>query len=145
MANTYGSVWIDWPDERRKYHLRWGELRALQDETGRGPWEIFDRIATRRFHVQEIREVIRLGLEGGGCASGTALNLVRRYVEERPIAESVPLAQTILGAAISGVPEEEIETEGGGAGKTTATNGSGSLQSSDSEPSLGGRPANSIN
>lgn len=145
MANAYGSIEIEWPDETRKYHLRWGELRELQDKTGRGPWEIFERFATRRFFVDEVREVVRLGLVGGGCAPGTAIQMVRRYVEERPIAESVPMAQAILGAAIMGVPEEDLEEVQDGGGKATATNGSGSPPSSDSELLSGGAHASSIN
>lgn len=145
MANAYGAIEIDWPDETHKYWLRWGELRALQDKTGRGPWEIFERFATRKFHVDEVREVVRLGLEGGGCAPGTALQLVKRYVEERPIAESLPMAQAILAAAIMGVPDEDLDKVKENGGKATATNGSGSRQSSDSEPLSAGPPASSIN
>lgn len=145
MANAYGSIELEWPDETRKYQLRWGELRALQDKTGRGPWEIFERFATRRFFVEEVREVVRLGLEGGGCAPGTALQLVKRYVEERPINESLPMAQAILGAAIAGVPDEDLEEVADTEGKTTATNGSGSRQSSGSEPLSAGALASSIN
>jgi hypothetical protein len=55
-----------------------------------------------RASATDCREVIRLGLIGGGLKPHDALPLVERYVDARPIVERWTLAAAILRAAIEG-------------------------------------------
>lgn len=101
-----GSITITWADGDHVFRTRLGEWREIQDKCGAGLVEILDRLQTAKWKVDDIREPIRLGLIGGGMIPTRALGLVRRYVDERPLAESLPVALTVLMAAIVGVPED---------------------------------------
>lgn len=112
------AVTVDWGGERRLCRLRIGELRALQDATGRGPEEIFNRLRARIYFVDEVRKIMQLGLEGGGLAPQSAMIAVERHVDGRPLTESVTAAMLILAGALwlpealndAGKPEGDGET-----------------------------------
>lgn len=131
-----GSIERDFGDGTHRFRLAIGGLRELQDKTGKGPLELFRRCLAGTWFVDEPREIIRIALVGGGMVPAQALALVRRYVDERPLAECVPLAQEILGAALF-LPVNDGEPEGNGEaveGQTTATDASPSTASMASEP-----------
>jgi len=109
MQNRNGSVELDFGDGTYSFRLGWGDLQKLQEACDAGPFAIFNRLGDMSFKVQDIREILRLGLIGGGQEPAKALQLVREYVEERPMLENVPIAQAVLGAALVGAPEEETE------------------------------------
>jgi len=107
MANRNGQIELDFGDGTYLFRLGWGELQKLQEACDAGPFAIFARLGDMTFKAQDIREILRLGLIGGGLEPTAALKLVRSYVEERPLMENVPIAQTVLGMALIGAPEEE--------------------------------------
>jgi hypothetical protein len=125
------SVTLTWADGEHKFRLAIGQLRELQEKTDAGPVEVLDRLATRRWRLDDVRETLRLGLIGGGMAPVKALGLVKRYVDERPLMESLPAAQAVLLAAIVGVPEDEV---GKGEAEETTTSGSASRPFTAPEP-----------
>lgn len=98
---------IDWADGTYQFRLAYGQLAELQEKTGCGPQFLLRRIVDGSWKVEDLRETIRIGLIGGGLDPLKALNLVRLYVEQRPLLESVAPAQAILGAALFGVEGEE--------------------------------------
>ena len=106
MADGSGSVAFDWADGTYSFRLAIGQLRELQDKTGIGPAALFDRLSGRDWRVDDLRETIRLGLIGGGMDPLDALVLVRRYVDERPLLESVQPAFRIMVAALVGVADD---------------------------------------
>lgn len=114
-----GSITITWADDDYKFRTGLGEWREIQDKCGVGLIEILVRIQSGRWRVDDLREPIRVGLIGGGASPGRATELVRRYVDQRPLAESVPVALAVLMAAIVGVPEEVEKKERRGARKKT--------------------------
>lgn len=118
------SITLQWGDSDCTFALRWGELAKLQEATDAGPFVILDRLNDGRCRLEDISEVIRWGLVGGGKTPAEATKLVRLYVEGRPPAENRLTAQVIMSAACFGAPEEEIEK------KSEAPNpGSGSMTS----------------
>ena len=74
---------------------------------------VLQRLVSADWGVDDVRVPIRLGLIGGGDFAPAASmkaspwkavdDLVAEHVLRRPLSESVPLAQTILLAAIVGV------------------------------------------
>ncbi len=70
------------------------------------------------WRVHEVRDIIRLGLIGGGTAPADALRLVRSYVEQRPILESVPLALRIVESGLYAPPAKDGEAGEPQAGPT---------------------------
>jgi hypothetical protein len=56
----------------------------------------------------DVREVIRLGLIGGGMKAYRALVLVKRHIEGGPYYEQMPTARTILQCAMFGPPDDAV-------------------------------------
>ncbi len=102
------SITLDFADGTYKFRLAWGQLAELQENCDAGPYVILERLQNRSWRLNDIRENIRLGLIGGGMDPVSALKLVKRYVEDRPLLENVKLAQAVLTVALIGAPEEEV-------------------------------------
>lgn len=94
-------------DDEYVFRLAWGQISELQEKTGCGPFFLLSRFESGEWKIEDISEIIRLGLIGGGMVPIDALKLVRRYVMERPPLENLPLAQAVLIAGLMGAPEEQ--------------------------------------
>ncbi len=143
MTSRRADIELAFPDQERLFRLQIGQLRILQEKTGRGPAELLERIQSGRWYVDEIVEIIRQALLGGGAPAVEVDMLIKTYVLGRPWAESVPFAQVALAVAIVGqIGGDEIEDPPSQerAGETrTATEGSASPSSTAREPRSGGR------
>lgn len=107
------SITITWAGEERRFRLAIGQLRELQEIVNSrrgahpiGPWSLYQLISNRDAWPDDLRDVIRLGLMGGGTKAELIPGLVKRYVDERPLFESVPVALAVLGVALVGVPDD---------------------------------------
>jgi hypothetical protein len=101
------SIALDWADGTHQFRLAWAEIAELQEKCNAGPYEILQRLTTGRWRIEEISNVIRLGLIGGGMEPIPALKLVRAYVEARPPFENLMHAQAIMSAGLMGAPDED--------------------------------------
>lgn len=120
MGTFDARVTLTWGDGEHTFRLPIAQLLELQEKTDAGPLELFLRIHSGRWRVQDLRETIRLGLVGGGMKPAEAVALVRRYVDDRPLAESVPVALEVIQAAIAG-PEDAAPGKAGAAMETGAS------------------------
>ncbi len=140
------SLTLDFGDGEHRFRLGYRELIELQEKCDAGPTWILQRLAApsaenRGWRMEDLSNVIRLGLIGGGMAPAEAIKLTRTYVEGRPAMESVFPAQAILSAALVGAPDEEKKRpEGAETGSTPSReeNG-GSAPSSEPEPQSASR------
>lgn len=112
---------ITWAGGEHSFDLKIEHLRALQDRCDAGPEWILQRLATKQWHVNDVVDTIRLGLEGGGMDKSEARRLVQRYVEDRPLTLSVLTAQAILMLALYGDPDDQPGEADAGTGKPTRT------------------------
>lgn len=101
------SVTLPWADEDYVFRLAFGQLITLQEAVDCGPFALLQRLNDGTWKVQDITNVIRLGLIGGGMEPIKALKLVRAYVEDRPPYENLLMAQAILAAGVMGAPDED--------------------------------------
>jgi hypothetical protein len=117
---SHGLITKDFADGTYSFRLAYGQWLELQEALNCGPLELYVNLLQRKWRVQHLREIIRIGLIGGGTNPADALRLVKRYVEDRPIIESVQLALEIVAASLT-LPEgaevpageaEPAETEG---------------------------------
>jgi hypothetical protein len=120
------SVTLEWGDGDYVFRLGQGELMELQQKTDSGPMWVLNRMMAptpenRGWRIEDIREVIRLGLIGGGLEPVKALRLVRVYVEARPPMENLLFAQSILAAGIMGVPDELPQKKSAASRKSTTS------------------------
>lgn len=92
--------------------LRIGELIALQELRGVGPYVLAQRFLSGEWLIEDVIQVIRLALIGGGSVSPKdALAIVERAVIPGYLTEYVGLAGNVIFAALSGVEEEELPGE----------------------------------
>jgi len=99
----------DWADGSYRFALPVGQLRELQEKTGVGPLALYNRLLSGEWRTDDMAEVIRLGLIGGGMKPVDAMGKVRAYVEPRPLTESVDPALRILERALLPAPDENAE------------------------------------
>lgn len=99
---------LDFGDGTYSFRLGWGELATLQEECDAGPYMILHRLHSHQWRVQDIANVIRLGLVGGGMPPADALKKIRQYVERRPPLENHPIAIAVISAGLLGAPEEPV-------------------------------------
>jgi hypothetical protein len=96
-----------WGDGAHKFALTMNGLRELQEKTGSGPLALALRLSDSTWKIDDIRETVRLGLIGGGKTPAESTDLVRKYVDARPIAENLPAATAIIGFALFGRKVED--------------------------------------
>lgn len=126
------AITLDFADGAYRFRLGYGELEELQEAVDAGPWYILAQFSAlgqmlinpagvRGLTVKMLREIIRIGLVGGGTKPADALRLVKRYVEGRPPDESVTIAFRIMEAALRGAPDEDQDKKKEGeSGLTTS-------------------------
>jgi hypothetical protein len=108
MPNRDARITEDFADGTYEFCMNYGAIRMLQEARDMGPLFIWGLLEANAWRVEDIREIIRCGLIGGGMAPVKANKMVTMYVEERPIMENAALARRILGAGLIGAPEEEV-------------------------------------
>ncbi|TJV20613.1 MAG: gene transfer agent family protein [Mesorhizobium sp.] len=116
------SIELEWGDGLHSFRLAWGQLIKLQEACDCGPFVLLDRLMMGRWKVEEIREVIRWGLIGGGMSVADASKLMKLYVEAIPPFENLLTAQKVLSAGVAGAPDESPgETEAANLTETPST------------------------
>ncbi|XHE12395.1 gene transfer agent family protein [Agrobacterium deltaense] len=118
------TVTFDWADGAHSFRLAWGQLAELQEKCDAGPYVVLQRLHSGAWRIEDISNIIRLGLVGGGMEPAQALKLVRRYVEARPPMENLIPAQVILSAALTGAPEEKVGEDDAASQKTNSSTNS---------------------
>ena len=136
------KVRLEWGDGEYDFRLAIGQLDEYDDLTGCGPGYALGLIRAGVFanwKPKMVREAIRLGLIGGGMDPHQALRLVKRYVDARPMSESLATAQAVLLASVIGAPEEAVpELSGKGSDRSPSQmDASGSDSSTPQAPPSG--------
>lgn len=75
---------VVWAGGEHAFAFKIEHLRALQDRTDCGPEWLMRRLLTPEWRVDDVCNVIRLGLEGGGMPADDARKLVRVHLEDKP-------------------------------------------------------------
>lgn len=119
---------LNWHGGEHKFALRIGQLRALQDKLDSGPEEILNRFRLGTWRVDDVVEVLRFGLIGGGMDSKGAGKLVLRLVDLHPIIEFKLTALHVLAASLLGVEDDPV---GEPQGAESAPENGGSAGSTD--------------
>lgn len=118
------SIALDWGDGAYQFALYWKQIGELQEKCDAGPHVILTRLIAGNWRIEDISNVIRLGLIGGGMEPIPALKLVRNYVEGRPPMENLLHAQAILSAGLMGAPDEDDVKKNSGARTATGSTAS---------------------
>jgi hypothetical protein len=104
----------DFAGQERKFLLRYGQLIDLQEACGKvGIGAIYLRLGKHEYFAQDVFEIIRLGLIGGGLDSLEAKRLVMERFDEENLTYLQALAVDILVATFAGVEREDGEASTG--------------------------------
>lgn len=105
-----------WPGGEHDFALALGNVRAIQERCKAGPPEIMRRLRFDEWHVDDLYEVIRQGLIGGGMDRKEANELVSAMFDQHPYYEFVMCAQGIMALLMIGADTDEkpqADGEGG--------------------------------
>lgn len=125
-------ILLSWPGGEHEFALRIGELRAIQEKTDAGPQQLLQRMADGQWLIDDLVEIIRHGLIGGGMDGSSARKLVYKVFDLHPLLDLRPVSYAILGAALVG-PEDDPVGEPQGA--TPPPENGSSANSTEQEPS----------
>lgn len=132
----HAEITQPWADGEYSFRLGLKELVEHDEKCNAGPAWVARALMDGTWRLPFIRETIRLGLIGAGKLPSEALVLVKRYVDDRPLRESIPLAIAILMAVLTGAEDDAP-------GKATAAedeSGHSHAESSPSPPSTATPP-----
>jgi len=114
--SDYARFIETWADGQHVFNLDNERAREFEEKNNRSLYATMANMTHGSWRIEDVREVIRLALIGGGAPPSAALMLVSNYVEKRPLAENTTLAVRILEAAFFGqekapgsVEREEVD------------------------------------
>jgi hypothetical protein len=96
------AVYRAFGGEQRRFELRLGEIKHLEQQTGCGIGDIYRRLLALAFKIEDVRQVVKFGLIGGGVPEIDAEAMVRAGVDGFPISEPYELAKDIMIACFIG-------------------------------------------
>jgi hypothetical protein len=121
MSLEDGSISLPFGDQEYTFRIAFGQWRELQEKINKprieaglpyvGPAALIQLLFSSNAWPDEIREVIRLGLIGGGMKPDRALVLVKRHVENQPHFANGLLAGRIVKTAMFGPDEDQVGKE----------------------------------
>ncbi|UXS38343.1 gene transfer agent family protein [Agrobacterium tumefaciens] len=108
-AQPFAIVEEDFADGTYKFALTWPLAAEWEKTTERSLYAtLLHATRTGIVNLNDARELVRLGLIGGGLPPTDALRLVRTYVEERPAAENFGLVINLVSAFFHGTDVPEV-------------------------------------
>ena len=136
MSIEDGTVSLQFGGAEYSFRIAFGQWRELQESVNKprieigepplGPMGLLRAMLDGNAWPHDVREVIRLGLIGGGMKSDRALVLVKRHVEIGAYFVNMPTARTILQTAMFGPPDDQVGKDPAPTAESTATDGSNS-------------------
>jgi hypothetical protein len=136
-----GGLELFWGDDNQRFRLAIGQFRELQEKVNLrririgapmvGPMDLVRQLQANNAWPDDVRDVIRLGLVGGGMEPIAAHRLLVAYfddVDRHPLLSHMKPAFTILLAGLTG-PVEQADAK-----KKTKTSGEPTSDSPSTSP-----------
>lgn len=108
----------EWGDGSHTFALRFAQLEELEDKSKGYLVDLKNRWGEDRLKVSEVRDVIRIGLIGGGMPAADAMKLVVKHYDDVPFSENMLLVGRILFVSLYGrdlvdILKEAVENTAG--------------------------------
>ena len=87
----------NWQGGEHAFLFDYGALRGLEDARDAGAYYTLQRLMSGLFRLDDVTDVIKFGLIGGGMGEGDARRLVTRVAGEVPLYALALFAASILG------------------------------------------------
>ena len=128
------DITLTFGGEDRIFALTIGPLRKLQEKTDCGPMELLSRFAAGTWRVDDLRETLFQGLQGGGMPAADAGKLLKTDFDDLPYQQFVPLCQGIVMACVVGAPDEDLGEPKGEEARTSPSPDPSSASATSTEP-----------
>lgn len=112
-----GSIELEWAEETRKFRIAIGGFRDVQESINSrrvaigaepvGPSAILSALRTNNAWPDDVRDILKAGLVGGGLAYDKAQRLLVKNFDNKPLLAHTKTAFLVLLAALVGVPDDE--------------------------------------
>lgn len=123
--NLSAEIVLPFGDGEHLFALKFKQLEHLEKACDAGIAEIAGRVIGMRARLNDIYQIILLGLEGGGMPPTEAKHLVSRYFDGRPIAapndEYSPLATAVKVMSAAWFGMEDLQSGEARAGESPAS------------------------
>lgn len=116
-----GSVELFFGDQEYRFRLGIGEFRELQEKVNKrriemglnpvGPTTLGNLLRSNDAWPDDVRDVLRIGLMGGGMKPTEAHRLLVRYFDGKAPLQFYLTAFTVLMAAFVGVDGDEVSVK----------------------------------
>jgi hypothetical protein len=118
MSQEDGTVTLIFGGAEYPFRIAFGQWRELQESVNKarieigepavGPMSLFRALLDGNAWPHDVREVIRLGLIGGGMKPERALVLVKRHIEAAAYYDVLPAARIVLQYSMFGPPNDPV-------------------------------------
>ncbi|BCA04085.1 gene transfer agent family protein [Bradyrhizobium sp. YCK136] len=112
-----GSIELTWGSGLQSFKFGLGQFRALQENVNRrrlaigapllGPMDLVEALKARNVWPDDLRDILRIGLIGGGMAPRDAHLEMTQSFDDTPPLEHVKPALAVLLAGLVGPPAAE--------------------------------------
>lgn len=112
-----GSITLVWGDGENKFRFAIGQFRELQEKINHrrlaigaplvGPMSLLNLLKSSDAWPDDVRDVLRIGLVGGGMPVADAHRKLVNYFDSAPPLEHMLPAFTVLLAGLAGAPEDQ--------------------------------------
>lgn len=126
-----GSITLAWGDGEHVFRLAIGQFRELQERVNQrrvaigappvGPKTLLDALRLNDAWPDDVRDVIRLGLVGGGMTQADVIRAMVNHFDTTGPLQHMPAAFAILLAGLVGDPTDPV----GSKKKTETTEATG--------------------
>lgn len=107
------EVFIEWAGAERRLALTFGGLLDIEEACGKiGIGELYMRLGRHHYKAQDVYQIIRHGLIGGGMTSTEAKRLLDERFDVVPFVQHVEVALEILIAVMAGIEETDAKSDG---------------------------------
>jgi hypothetical protein len=102
---SYAKFEREFGDGTYTFDLSFNLASEFEQKHGKSLWQTMKLLVNGVFSIEDLSEIVRLALIGGGTEPGRAMSLVQIYVRDRPLAEHINLSRSILSFAFFGEDE----------------------------------------
>ncbi|MHC2578231.1 hypothetical protein ACVI1J_009679 [Bradyrhizobium diazoefficiens] len=116
------EIELIWGSGLQSFKFGLGQFRALQENVNRrrlaigappvGPMDLVEQLKAKNVWPDDLRDILRLGLIGGGMSPRDAHLEMAQSFDDTPPVEHVKPALSVLLAGLVGPPSETVPDDG---------------------------------
>lgn len=101
-------ITVRWPGGEHPFRFGISEAEIVQQKTDCGPEHLLNKIRLGQWFVDELYEVLRNGLIGGGMGHVEAQKAVKTAMEKHPLINFKVPAMEVVSSLLYGDPDDPV-------------------------------------